>query len=112
MLTQTIQTPVGEKAMRVACFSSKSYDEEFLSAAAKESRHEFRFLQPRLDESTVVLADGSDAVCVFVNDSVDDQVCRQLAERAIRSIVLRCAGFNNVDLRAAKEHSIRVARVP
>jgi len=98
--------------MKVACFSTKPYDRRFLSEASESSDHEFQFFEPRLDESTAVLAEGSDAVCAFVNDSLCATTLGRLAELKIRFIVMRCAGFNNVDLEAAKQNDIRIARVP
>lgn len=98
--------------MKVACFSSKSYDERFLAEAAQDGDHEFQFLEARLDASTVRLAEGAEAVCVFVNDDLGADVIAALAEVGVRFIVLRCAGFNNVDIDAATKHQILVARVP
>lgn len=103
--------------MKVACFSTKSYDEQFLSEAIQQAstdspRHDFQFLEARLDETTIRLADSMDAVCVFVNDDLNATVCEGLARCGVRHIVLRCAGFNNVDLKAANTFGLRVARVP
>lgn len=98
--------------MQVACFSSKSYDEQFLGDAASASAHEFRFLTPRLDAETAVLASGSEAICAFVNDQLDRTVLERLSHVGVRFIVLRCAGFNQLDVAAAAELSLRVARVP
>lgn len=98
--------------MRVAVFSTKSYDERFLQSAAQESGHELTFFEPRLSEQTTILAREFPAVCAFVNDQLDRTVLEQLAEGGTRLIALRCAGFNNVDLQAAAELGIKVARVP
>ena len=100
-----------DRAVKVAVFSAKDYDREFL-AAANNSRHEFRFFDLHLNEETVGLAARFHAVCVFVNDHVDDAVVAKLAALGVRLIALRCAGYNNVDLTAAKEHAITVVRVP
>lgn len=97
--------------MRVLVFSSKSYDESFLSTAAT-SGVEFTFTQTRLDESTASLAKGYDAVCVFVNDQVNRPVIDLLVDAGVKYIALRCAGFNQVDLPYAKEKGMVVARVP
>ena len=94
-----------DRAVKVAVFSAKDYDREFL-AAANNSRHEFRFFDLHLNEETVGLAARFHAVCVFVNDHVDDAVVAKLAALGVRLIALRCAGYNNVDLTAAKEHAI------
>jgi D-lactate dehydrogenase len=97
--------------MKVAIFSTKSYDREFLGGA-NASRHELRFLEPHLDEETVGLAEGFEAVCVFVNDQVNAAVIATLQSLGVRLIALRCAGYNNVDLAAATKHRITVVRVP
>ena len=97
--------------MKVAIFSAKKYDREFISAA-NASRHELRFFEPHLNEETVGLATGFDAVCVFVNDKVNAAVIAELRSLGVQLIALRCAGYNNVDLSAATKHGITVARVP
>ena len=97
--------------MKVAIFSTKNYDREFLGSA-NASRHELRFFEPHLDEGTVGLAAGFEAVCVFVNDQVNGAVIAQLHSLGVRLIALRCAGYNNVDLAAATKHGITVVRVP
>lgn len=98
--------------MRVAMFSSKPYDETSFASANNGGRHTFDAFDSRLTLRTVSLADGADAVCVFVNDVADRQVLEQLHALGVRHVVLRCAGFNNVDLDAATELGISVARVP
>jgi D-lactate dehydrogenase len=97
--------------VKVAVFSARNYDSEFLSAA-NAARHEIHFFEPHLNETTASLAAGFGAVCVFVNDHVDPAVIAKLASLDIRLIALRCAGYNNVDLTAAKKHRITVVRVP
>jgi D-lactate dehydrogenase len=96
--------------VRIAVFSTRPYDRRFLAATNDEEGHghELTFL----DETTVSLADGHDAVCAFVNDVLDRTVIEQLAAAGVRMITMRCAGFNNVDLEAAQEHHLTVARVP
>jgi D-lactate dehydrogenase len=100
--------------MKVAFFNTKSYDRRsFEAAAAAGSRkHELLFLEPRLSRETAPLAAGSPAVCVFVNDELDAAVLEKLAQNGTRLIALRCAGFNNVDLAAARQHGLTVVRVP
>ncbi|WP_040764416.1 2-hydroxyacid dehydrogenase [Novipirellula maiorica] len=98
--------------MKIVVFSTKSYDRDFLNDAATPFGHELTFLEPRLTSETVQLADGHQAVCVFVNDQLDATVLRSLAERGVRIVALRCAGFNNVDLTIARELGIKVVRVP
>ena len=92
--------------MKMAVFSTKPYDREFLHVAnrALPAPHQLVFLEPRLSLETAVLADGADAVCLFVNDVndvTDAPVLEALAALGVRLIALRSAGFNNVDLVAA-----------
>ncbi len=97
--------------MDVAVFSTKPYDRSFLDAA-NAGRHNLTFFEPRLTPDTVSLADGHDAVCAFVNDRLNDDVLDALASQGIRLVALRSAGFNHVDLQAADELGLTVARVP
>ncbi len=97
--------------MRVAIFSAKKYDREFLSTA-NASRHHLGFFEAHLNEETVGLATGFDAVCVFVNDHVNSAVIATLRSLGVRLIALRCAGYNNIDLSAATKEGITVVRVP
>ncbi|PPQ70546.1 hypothetical protein CVT26_013133 [Gymnopilus dilepis] len=102
--------------MRIAVFGTRKYDLDSLEAAlasVPEGREvKFTFLDPLLDEATAVLAADHDGVCLFVNDICDAKVIEKLHELGVKFIALRCAGFNNVDLSAAKQHNIKVARVP
>lgn len=97
--------------MKVAIFSAKNYDREYLNAA-NSSRHELRFFEPHLNEETIGLVAEFDAVCVFVNDRVNASVIAKLRSLGVRLIALRCAGYNNVDLSAATKNGITVVRVP
>ncbi|MEM6312762.1 MAG: 2-hydroxyacid dehydrogenase [Planctomycetota bacterium] len=96
--------------MRCTVFSSKRYDRQFLESASGD--HAFTFLEPRLTLDTAALAEGRPAACLFVNDDASADVVAKLAEVGVTFLVLRSAGFNNVDLDACREHGIRVARVP
>jgi D-lactate dehydrogenase len=96
--------------MKTAVFSAKKYDREFLSAA--NYCHELHFFEPHLNEETVGLATGFEAVCVFVNDQVNAAVIAKLRSLGVRLIALRCAGYNNVDLSAATKNGVTVVRVP
>lgn len=98
--------------MKIALFSSKSYDVEYFGMAGKHFGHEITHFETRLRASTANLARGHAAVCVFVNDVLDREVIGTLEALGIQAIALRCAGFNNVDLEAAAQASIRVVRVP
>ncbi|MEQ8208813.1 MAG: 2-hydroxyacid dehydrogenase [Lacipirellulaceae bacterium] len=97
---------------RIAIFSTKPYDRKYLEAANFAHGFDLKFYEPRLTTETVRLAEGFDAVCAFVNDELGGEVIRQLADQGVKTIALRCAGFNNVDLAAAKEHEVRIVRVP
>ncbi len=98
--------------MRIAVYSTQPYDRRFLEQANADGRHEFVWLEPRLDERTAAMAAGCDAVCAFVNDRLDEPALRALHALGVRVVALRCAGFNNVDLRAAAALGIAVGRVP
>ncbi len=98
--------------MRVTFFDTKSYDREFFAAAAATLGLEVRFLEHRLNDTTTATAHGAGAVCCFVNDRLDRAVLTQLRAANVRHVALRCAGFNNVDLAAAKEMGLTVTRVP
>jgi D-lactate dehydrogenase len=103
---------LGFHTMRVAVFSTKKYDREFFVAVNDDFGHELEFFEPRLTQSTVALARGFPGICVFVNDIVDNAVLTDLAAHGLNVVALRCAGFNNVDLDAAKRLGIKVVRVP
>ena len=98
--------------MQVAVFSTKPYDRQFLDAANAGHGHELQFLEPRLTAETARLGEGFPVVCAFVNDQLDRPALEILAAGGTRLVALRCAGFNNVDLRAAGELGIEVVRVP
>ena len=98
--------------MKVAIFSTKPYDQQFLEAANSQAAHELVFHEARLSSDTASLATGAEAICAFVNDQLDAGVIGILAKAGIRLIALRCAGFNQVDLEAADACGISVRRVP
>ena len=98
--------------MRTAVFSAKAYDRRFLTQANAAGRHELVFFDARLDQTTTPLIEGFDAVCVFVNDTLDAVVINALAAKGVSAVALRCAGYNNVDLIAAEAAGIAVLRVP
>ena len=93
-------------------FSARSYDRRFFSEVAEQEGHDLTFLEARLDRQTVTLAEGYDAVCIFVNDTADEEVLAALAAGGTKLLLLRSAGFNHVDLAAAEEHHLTVSRVP
>jgi D-lactate dehydrogenase len=96
--------------MKIGFFSTQSYDKEYFERYNKH--HSITFFEAQLNEQTVNLIQGCDAVCCFVNDRLNAAVITSLAKTGIKIIALRCAGFNNVDLVAAKENQIAVVRVP
>src|SRR6056297_687796 len=98
--------------MRITFYSTKPFDREFFVRENSNHDHELHFLEEPLDRETVSLAHGSQAVCCFVNDRLDAGVLEKLAQNGIELVALRCAGFNNVDINAAEQHSITVVRVP
>jgi D-lactate dehydrogenase len=98
--------------MKVAVFNTKPYDRQFLDAASTQGAHELLYFEPHLTRATSGLAASAEAVCIFVNDQADAAVIAELARAGVRLIALRCAGFNNVDLAAARREHVAVARVP
>ncbi|CEJ96083.1 D-lactate dehydrogenase (EC 1.1.1.28) [Caballeronia glathei] len=97
--------------MKVAVFSAKPYDREFLDKANAVEGHHLKYFDDPLDLETVDIAAGHDAVCIFVNDTADAQVLDALKRGGTSLVALRCTGFNNVDLKAAERLGIKVVRV-
>ncbi|MBK7765996.1 MAG: 2-hydroxyacid dehydrogenase [Sulfuritalea sp.] len=97
--------------MKIAVFSAKRYDREFLDAANAGAGHHLRYFDAPLDLESVALAAGHDAVCIFVNDTADAAVIEALASGGTRLVALRCTGFNNVDMQAAARFGLKVVRV-
>ena len=97
---------------KVAFFSTQPYDKVFFNKHNKDFGFELDFFETQLNPQTVILIENAPIVCVFVNDIVNEAVIKQLAEKNVKIIALRCAGFNNVDLEAAKNHNLKVCRVP
>ncbi|MFN3515337.1 MAG: 2-hydroxyacid dehydrogenase [Phenylobacterium sp.] len=98
--------------MRVAVFSARRYDEVFLGKANRAAKHQLTFFESPLTPHTQGLLAGFEAACVFVNDVIDAKVLRHAAAQGVRLVVLRAAGFNNVDLEAARDAGVHVARAP
>jgi D-lactate dehydrogenase len=103
--------------MKLAVFSAKSYDRKFLDAALKASQHSSSsvsiiYHDLALSVETVPLVKDVQAVCVFVNDTLDGPVLEALHDAGVRAILLRCAGYNNVDLKTAESLGMFVANVP
>lgn len=98
--------------MKIIFFSAQPYDKDFFNGHNTDFGFDLVYHKSQLNEQTVGLVDHAEAVCVFVNDKVTALVCRQLADKGVKIIALRCAGFNNVDLEAAKALGIKICRVP
>lgn len=99
-------------SLKICLFGSQPYDEDSFKEANKRYGFDIIYYKGNLNKNNIVLAKNCDAVCVFVNDTIDRDVIKRLAEYGVKLIALRCAGFNNVDLKAAEEYGIKVARVP
>ena len=97
--------------MKIAFFDAKNYDKPSFDRFGSEQDVEFKYFEAKLNEDTVELAHGFDGVCVFVNDTVNAAVIDRLCELGVSLIALRCAGFNNVDMKHAFGR-IHVVRVP
>ena len=97
--------------IKIAFFDTKEYDKTSFVRYEKAGETEFKFLETKLTEDTAELAKDSDVVCVFVNDTVNDRVIDKLYGYGVKMIALRCAGYNNVDVRHAYG-KIHVAHVP
>ena len=98
--------------MKVAFFSTKSYDKEYFDQVNSDGHYQFSYFDAGLNSATAALAKEHNAVCLFVNDKADKQTIELLASLGIKLIALRCAGFNNVDLEAALKNNIKIVRVP
>lgn len=98
--------------MDVAVFSTKPYDRRSLQPAAERHGHALTYLEVRLTQQTAALANGYAGVCAFVNDDLSRPVLELLAAGGTKIVALRSAGFNNVDLRAATDLGLTIARVP
>ncbi len=100
--------------MKVAIFSTRSYDRQFLELANKEAGfpHELEYFETNLNTKTASLAQSFPCVCIFVNDTADAAALKILAKQGTKLIALRCAGYNMIDILTASELGIKVVRVP
>lgn len=98
--------------MKLAVYSTKQYDRKYLELVNKDFGFELEFFDFPLTPKTAKMAEGCQAVCLFVNDDGCREILTELATIGVKILALRCAGFNNVDLEAAKELGIQVVRVP
>ncbi len=97
--------------LNIAFFDTKQYDKPSFEKHSKDSGVTFKFFETKLNEDTVRLAKGFDGVCVFVNDTVNAAVIDKMEKMGVKVLALRCAGFNNVDVKYA-QGKLRVVRVP
>lgn len=98
--------------MKIGFFNARPYDRQFFDAANAAVGHEIEYFEDRLTHQTASLAAGFESVCCFVNDDLGAAAVERLAAGGTRLIALRCAGFNHVDLSAARRFGVAVARVP
>lgn len=98
--------------IKLAMFDTKPYDRQGFDKYAAEYGVDIKYYEAKLTPDTVGLASGFDAVCVFVNDNVSAEVLEHLGKEGVKLVALRCAGFNNVDCRAAKQYAVPIVRVP
>ena len=98
--------------MKLAVYSTKQYDKKYLQQVNESYQYDLEYFDFLLTEKTAKTAHGCDGVCIFVNDDGSRPVLEELKKQGVKFIALRCAGFNNVDLDAAKELGLRVVRVP
>jgi D-lactate dehydrogenase len=98
--------------MNIAFFNTKSYDREAFEHANNAYKHTIHFIEPHLNEMTAQLVQDDKCVCVFINDTLDRTVLELLKQSGVELIALRSAGFNHVDLDAAKELGLHVVRAP
>lgn len=98
--------------MKLAIYSTKQYDRKYLEIANQKFGFDAEFFDFKLSQQTAKTAEGCEAVCIFVNDDASRPVLEELVKHGVKILALRCAGFNNVDLDAAKELGLKVVRVP
>lgn len=98
--------------MKIAIFGTQFYEEEYFNKFNINNQHDLVFFKESLNSETTHLAKRFKAVCVFVTDIIDKNCIEKLAKLGVKLIVLRSAGYNNVDLKSAKDNDIKVLRVP
>lgn len=99
-------------AYKIAFFGTKPYDEKSFSKVNENYNLDIRYFKGNLNANNVLLTQGMDAVCIFVNDTANAAVLKYMAENGVRLLALRCAGYNNVDLEAAARYGVKVVHVP
>ena len=99
--------------MKILFYGTKNYDEQFFERLLPEFPEiQMKFIEANIHEETAWLARGYDAICAFVNADLGRDVMEVLHETGVKLILMRCAGYNNVDLETAKKYGIRILRVP
>lgn len=98
-------------AYKIAFFGTKPYDEKSFNKVNEKYGFEIKYFKGHLNRNNVMLTQGADVVCIFVNDTADADVIRAMADNGVKLLALRCAGYNNVDLNAAKD-KLTIVRVP
>lgn len=98
--------------MKIAMFGTKPYDRNYFNQVNKQYQFDITYFEPRLTEDTCTLATTFPTVCLFVNDHLTAEVAQYLGETGTQLIALRCAGFNNVNLKAVHDQGMKVVRVP
>ncbi|KJG10291.1 lactate dehydrogenase [Photobacterium kishitanii] len=98
--------------MKIAVFSTKGYDQKSFAHTNKKFHQQLTYFDFQLNHHTAKMAEGFDAICAFVNDDLSEPVLKILAEQGVKIIAMRCAGFDRVDLDAAKALNIQVVTVP
>ena len=97
--------------MKIAFYTTKPYDRIWFEPLAEKYGMDITFLEAHCTPDTLRLAQGYDAICIFINDYINEAMIRQLCAMEIRAILLRSAGFNHVDVKAAKNR-LKLLRVP
>ncbi len=98
--------------MKIGVFQTHAYEQPYLQVANEEFQFDLKFFEPRLNEQTVDLAKGCDVICSFANDRVNREVIEKLRDHGVKLIATRSAGYNHIDIEAAKAFGIPVVRVP
>ena len=98
--------------LRIAFYGTQPYDRKTFDKINEDFGFEIKYFLANVHHDNLILSKGCQAVCVFVNDNIDADTIAQFKENGVKLIALRCAGFNNVDMEAAREAGIKVVRVP
>ena len=98
--------------MKIAFFGTKPYDKESFETANARYKFDIHYHKSHLNTENAILTHGTETVCIFVNDDANADAIEIMAKNGVKMLALRCAGFNNVDLKAARQYGITVVRVP